>query len=181
MQRDLSCQLRGFTLHDGKQAMYFLQAQETPCVIAHHMLLRDERFPFAGQCNGIGSTLRCPCGMGEGAEGDRRARSHSVNQHIPFSTAPKEFPGLGRRKREARLAEIKQLYDHYIVGPATWRETCLGADGDSLETGHELAARWRRGRFRLRPHGPQATLRKVSFIAPTIVRVDRLGSIIETA
>lgn len=103
-----------------------------------------------------------------------------VSPHLPYSAAPKEFSGLGRRKREVRLAEIEQLYDRYIIGPASWRETSLGADGEHLDAGHELAAHWRRGHFRLQPHGPQATLRKVMFIAPTIVRADRLESIIET-
>ena len=103
-----------------------------------------------------------------------------VGQLMPYSAAPKEFPGLGRRKREDRLAEIEQLYDRYIVGPATWRETGLGDDGDHLDSGHQLAAHWRRGHFRLQPHGPQAALRKVMFIAPTIVRADKLESVIRT-
>lgn len=104
-----------------------------------------------------------------------------VSQDMPYSAAPKEFTGLGRRKREIRLAEIERLYDRYIVGPATWRETTIGADGEHPDTGHELAAHWRRGHFRLQPHGPQAALRKVMFIAPTIVRADRLESIIATS
>ena len=104
-----------------------------------------------------------------------------VSQHTPFSAAPREFPGLGHRKREAKLAEIEQLYDRYIIGPASWCETGLGADGEHLDTGHELAAHWRRGHFRLQSHGPQAALRKLMFIAPTIVRADRLESIIATS
>ena len=103
-----------------------------------------------------------------------------IGQFMPYTEAPKEFPGLGRRKREVRLAEIEQLYDRYIVGPASWRDTGMGADADHLDTGHELPAHWRRGHFRLQPHGPQASLRKVMFIAPTIVRADRLESIIGT-
>ena len=104
-----------------------------------------------------------------------------VNEHMPYSAAPREFPGLGRRKREDRLAEIEQLYDRYIIGPATWHETGLGDDGAHLDSDHELAAHWRRGHFRLQPHGPQAALRKVMFIAPTIVRADKLESVIRTA
>lgn len=100
-----------------------------------------------------------------------------IGQHMPYSAAPREFPGLGRRKREVRLAEIERLYDRYIVGPATWGDTGLGADGEQLTTGHELPAHWRRGHFRLQPHGPQASLRKVRFIAPTIVRADRLEAV----
>ncbi|MDF6002654.1 hypothetical protein P4050_35875 [Pseudomonas aeruginosa] len=34
------------------------------------------------------------------------------------SDAPRNFAGLGERKREQRLAEIEELYDRHIVGPA---------------------------------------------------------------
>lgn len=99
----------------------------------------------------------------------------AVRTHCPLATAPKEWPGLGRRKREARLAEVEQLYDRYIIGPASIAEWAdehageLGAQG-------QLSAHWRRGHFRLQAHGPHASLRKVMFIMPTIVRADRLAA-----
>ena len=40
-----------------------------------------------------------------------------VREHRPYSTASRVFPGLGKRKRELKLAEIEQLYDRYIIGP----------------------------------------------------------------
>lgn len=40
---------------------------------------------------------------------------------------------------------------------------------------HEVRGHGRRPHFRMQPHGPQSSLRKVSFIGPTIVRPDRLG------
>lgn len=98
----------------------------------------------------------------------------SLREYQPYSTAPKEFAGLGRRKREARLAEIEQLYDRYIVGPASVAEWA-GEDAGEVGTHGQLSAHWRRGHFRLQAHGPKATLRKVMFIMPTIVRADRLA------
>ena len=63
----------------------------------------------------------------------------------------------------------------YIVGPASvvdWAgETAgqLGAHG-------ELSAHCRRGHLRLQPYGPKSSLRKVLFIAPTVVRADQLAA-----
>jgi hypothetical protein len=104
-----------------------------------------------------------------------------VREYTPYSTAPRVFPGLGRRKREERLAQLEQLYDRYIIGPATWAETELGTEGDQLTAGHELPPHWRRGHFRQQAHGPRGSLRKLLFIAPTIVRADRLESLIDSA
>lgn len=102
-----------------------------------------------------------------------------VLRHVADHTnAPRQFSGLGRRKRETKLQLVEQLYDRYIVGPESLTETlggrhCVGGPGE-----HELPAHWRRGHFRLQPHGPKSSLRKVLFIPPTIVRADRLGSIV---
>ncbi len=92
----------------------------------------------------------------------------------PYTAAPRVFPGLGRRKRDAKLAEVEQLYDRYIVGPEFLQELGVAAGSDASSKGHELSAHWRRGHFRSQPYGPQASLRKVAFIAPTVVRADRL-------
>ena len=110
-----------------------------------------------------------------------RLGAAQVREYTPYSTAPRVFPGLGRRKREERLAQLEQLYDRYIVGPATWAETELGNAGDELTAGHELPPHWRRGHFRQQAHGPRGSLRKLMFIAPTIVRADRLESLIDAA
>ncbi|WP_175920950.1 hypothetical protein [Burkholderia pyrrocinia] len=91
-----------------------------------------------------------------------------------YSNAQRHFPGLGKRKRTERLAEIEQLYDRHIVGPAILDAEAAGSvpsDG-----GHrELSGHWRRPHFRMQPYGPQATLRKLIFVGPTLVRPDRLG------
>ena len=107
-----------------------------------------------------------------------RLGAAQVREYTPYSTAPRVFPGLGRRKREERLAQLEQLYDRYIVGPTTWAETELGTEGNQLTAGHELPPHWRRGHFRQQMHGPRGSLRKLMFIAPTIVRADRLESLI---
>lgn len=87
-----------------------------------------------------------------------------IAHETPYSAAPRLFPGLGKRKRELRLAEVEQLYDRYLIGPSG-----LGSSG------HSVSAHWRRGHFRLQPHGPKSSLRKVMFIMPIIVRADRLA------
>jgi hypothetical protein len=92
----------------------------------------------------------------------------------PYTAAPRSFPGLGRRKREAKLAEVEWLYDRYIVGPDVSKDLGTAAGGDASSKGQELSAHWRRGHFRSQPYGPQAALRKIAFIAPTIVRADKL-------
>jgi hypothetical protein len=92
----------------------------------------------------------------------------------PYSTAPREFPGLGKRKRSERLAAIECLYDRYVIGPAVLADAPEHThdDGD----GHAVRTHWRRGHFRMQPFGPAAAQRKLIFVMPTIVRADKLGS-----
>lgn len=97
-----------------------------------------------------------------------------VNHDQAYTKAPRQFPGLGKRKRELRLAEVEHLYDRYVVGPAVLAGQA--ANGPHGATGVEVKTHWRRGHFRLQAHGPQASLRKVMFIMPTMVRADLLGN-----
>ncbi|KAB0656356.1 hypothetical protein [Burkholderia diffusa] len=91
-----------------------------------------------------------------------------------YSNAPRHFPGLGKRKRAERLAEIEQLYDRHIVGPAILDAEAAGSvPSDSAQ--REISGHWRRPHFRMQPYGPQAALRKLVFVGPTLVRPDRLG------
>ncbi len=92
-----------------------------------------------------------------------------------FSNAPRSFPGLGKRKRELKLAEIERLYDRYLIGPTVLADATESASGAGSSE-HGVSAHWRRGHFRLQPHGPQSSLRKVMFIKPTVIRPDRLGA-----
>lgn len=102
--------------------------------------------------------------------------------HVPmvhdraYSDAPREFAGLGKRRRQERLAKIGQLYDRYIVGPAVLDEPddergAVSATG----TGAEVRPHWRRGHFRMQVHGPGLAQRKLIFVMPVLVRADRLG------
>lgn len=96
-----------------------------------------------------------------------------VNHDQAYTKAPRQFPGLGKRKCELKLAEVELLYDRYVVGPAVLAgQTVNGSQGAALS---EVRTHWRRGHFRLQAHGPQAALRKVMFIMPTMVRADLLG------
>lgn len=92
-----------------------------------------------------------------------------------YGEAPKVFPKFGRRRREEQLAEVEQLYDRYIIGPEC--VSGVGPDGkaEHLSEGQALPPHWRRGHFRQQPYGPHSSLRKVIFIAPVIVRADRLA------
>ncbi|WP_244111960.1 hypothetical protein [Burkholderia diffusa] len=102
------------------------------------------------------------------------ARDAQVVHDRAYSNAPRNFAGLGKRKRAERLAEIEQLYDRHVVGPAILdAESANNVPTDGPH--HEVRGHWRRPHFRMQPHGPQASLRKLVFIGPTIVRPDRLG------
>ncbi|WP_321908098.1 hypothetical protein [Burkholderia cepacia] len=102
------------------------------------------------------------------------ARDAHVVRERAYSDAPRSFSGLGQRKRAERMAEIDLLYDRHLVGPAI-----LDAESANIApldgSHHEVRGHWRRPHFRMQPHGPQASLRKLVFIGPTIVRADRLG------
>jgi hypothetical protein len=99
--------------------------------------------------------------------------AHVVHDRA-YTDAPRNFGGLGKRKRMERLAQIELLYDRYVVGPAM-------LDMESIEslptngTHHEVRGHWRRPHFKMQPHGLNSSLRKLVFIGPTIVRPDRLG------
>ncbi|MEC4775164.1 hypothetical protein [Burkholderia cenocepacia] len=102
------------------------------------------------------------------------ARDAQVVQDRAYSNAPRHFPGLGKRKRTERLAEIEQLYDRHVVGPAILDAEAAGSvPSDSAQ--REVSDHWRRPHFRMQPYGPQAALRKLIFVGPTLVRPDRLG------
>jgi len=71
---------------------------------------------------------------------------------------------VGPKKAAKLQRQSERLYDRIILGPQVLIDNPHG----------ELAPHWRRGHFRMQPHGPQNSLRKVTFIAPTLVRADRL-------
>lgn len=101
-------------------------------------------------------------------------RDAQVVHDRAYTDAPRAFSGLGKRKRAERLAEIEQLYDRHIVGPAIL-DMELSSAVPSDGTHREVRGHWRRPHFKMQPHGPHSSLRKLAFIGPTIVRPDRLG------
>ncbi|MBU9630810.1 hypothetical protein KTE60_16110 [Burkholderia multivorans] len=97
-----------------------------------------------------------------------------VVQNCAYTNAPRDFSGLGKRKRTERLAQIEMLYDRHVIGPAVLDESAL----PSVPTAgphREVRGHWRRPHFKMQPHGPKRSLRKLVFIGPTLVRADRLG------
>jgi hypothetical protein len=99
--------------------------------------------------------------------------AHVVHDRA-YTEAPREFGGLGKRKRAERLAQIEMLYDRHLVGPAILDAEVIASiptDGEH----HEVRGHWRRPHFRMQPYGPHSSLRKLAFIGPTLVRPDRLG------
>ncbi len=84
----------------------------------------------------------------------------------PHSTAQDQLGRLGTKKAAKLARKITQRYDRIMLGPQT---LALHAHG-------EVSPHLRRGHFRLQPHGPRSSLRKVIFLAPTWVRADRLAN-----
>lgn len=88
-----------------------------------------------------------------------------VEEHA-YTTAQDQLTRLGAKKTAKLQRQIPRLYDRVVLGP----HEALGQDQG------ELSPHMRRGHFRLQPYGPQSSLRKVIFVAPTWVRPDKLGS-----
>ncbi len=103
-----------------------------------------------------------------------KARDAHVVYDRAYSDAPRHFTGLGKRRRAERVAEIDALYDRHIVGPAVLDATTSAPTPEEAQQ-REVRGHWRRPHFKMQPHGPNASLRKLVFIGPTIVRPDRLG------
>ena len=82
-----------------------------------------------------------------------------------YSDAELQLQRLGPKKAAKLCRHVNKLYDRVLLGPLTLPDHCDHT---------EVAPHWRRGHFRMQSHGPQQSLRKVIFIAPTLVRADRL-------
>lgn len=86
-----------------------------------------------------------------------------------YTQALKRLERIGPKKRAKAGRQIKSLYDRITVGP-----TALAASSEANSTGHGKAPHWRRGHFRMQIHGPGRLERKLIFVAPMMVRADRL-------
>ncbi|MBP0714309.1 hypothetical protein ABXK61_13400 [Burkholderia sola] len=102
------------------------------------------------------------------------ARQAEVTLDRAYTDAARDFSGLGKRRRAERLEEIEQLYDRFIVGPALLDEELADQLPAASKQG-EVSSHWRAPYFKMQHYGPRASLRKLVFVGPVIVRADRLG------
>jgi hypothetical protein len=87
-----------------------------------------------------------------------------------YSAAIKRLEGLGPKKKAKLNRRLETLYDHITVGP----ESMPSAPGGSHESA-QLSPHWRRGHFRMQPCGPAHSSCKLIFVAPILIRADRLN------
>jgi hypothetical protein len=92
-----------------------------------------------------------------------------VVRHTEYDEALRRAAGLGDRKRAKLLQRSASLYNRILIGPESLPST-VAAGG----TGHGVAAHWRRGHFRMQPHGERNQQRKLVFIAPVLVHAEHL-------
>ena len=89
-------------------------------------------------------------------------------EEVPYSVAMARLRAVGPKKAARLRWQVADLYDRVVLGPIALPVHLDCSRGD-------VAPHWRRGHFRMQAHGPQSSLRKVIFIAPTLVRADRLA------
>ncbi len=92
-----------------------------------------------------------------------------VVEHAEYDEALRRAAGLGNRKRAKLLQRSASLYNSILVGPESLPLTAAAGG-----TGHSVAAHWRRGHFRMQPHGAGNQQRKLVFIAPVLVHAEYL-------
>jgi hypothetical protein len=86
---------------------------------------------------------------------------------LSYTEAQAQLRRVGPKKGARLQRQIEKLYDRVVLGPTTLPVHPHGTHG-------EVSPHWRRGHFRMQPYGPKSGLRKVLFIAPMLVRADRL-------
>ncbi|MCP1674631.1 hypothetical protein J2T57_001733 [Natronocella acetinitrilica] len=77
---------------------------------------------------------------------------------------------LGAKKRARAERRLPRLYDRVRVGPQALPPELVGGGGGGAVRPH-----WRRGHFRHQRVGPGREKREVRYIAPTLVRADRIS------
>jgi hypothetical protein len=90
--------------------------------------------------------------------------------HSEFSDMRLRIQGVGAKKRGKLAQRMASLYDGIVVGP-----TALPSPPSGTAPTHAVTPHWRRGHFRMQPHGPGNQLRKLIFVAPLLVRAERLS------
>jgi hypothetical protein len=95
--------------------------------------------------------------------------------HQPYTDALEHLQRLGAKKTAKLRRQLPRLYDRLVVGPT---EISIGQAAGGHDCGggtNELSPHLRRGHFRLQPHGPNNSKRRLVFIAPAWVRADKLA------
>lgn len=87
-----------------------------------------------------------------------------------YSAAVKRMTALGPKKQAKAQRRLASLYDRITVGPASLSAAPVTQDDAAPRSPH-----WRRGHFRLQPCGPAWGDRKLIFVAPILIRADRLS------
>jgi hypothetical protein len=90
-------------------------------------------------------------------------------EHKDLDDALRRAEGLGERKRDKLLKRAASLYNAIVVGPET-----VAAQAASCGAGASIAPHWRRGHFRMQPHGPGWQERKLIFVAPVLIHAKQL-------
>ncbi len=88
-------------------------------------------------------------------------------RHDDLAAMTLRLANVGSKKAAKLQRRGERLYDWLEIGPPALPSVF----------GHgELPPHWRRGHLRRQTHGPQHSLRKVIFIAPTVIRADKLNA-----
>ncbi len=82
-----------------------------------------------------------------------------------YSVMHDRLKRIGPKKAAKLQRQLPDLYDRIVLGP---QEIHVHGHG-------EVSPHLRRGHFRMQPHGPQNSLRRLIFISPTWVHADRLA------
>jgi hypothetical protein len=88
-----------------------------------------------------------------------------------YDEALRRAKGLGNRKGTKLLKRAESLYNAIVVGPET-----LPTSATFCGAGTTVAPHWRRGHFRMQPHGPGRQERKLIFVAPVLIHAEQLQS-----
>lgn len=98
-----------------------------------------------------------------------------VTEHRDHDAAMRRAAGLGERKRAKLLQRSASLYDGIMVGPES-----LPSSAPACAPGGSVTPHWRRGHFRMQPHGVGNQQRKLIFVAPVLVHAEQLQSEVPT-
>lgn len=84
-----------------------------------------------------------------------------------FSDLATRLQRIGLKKAGKLERRMARAYDRILVGPEALPDH-LSGDGRSV------SPHWRRGHFRHQAHGPKQALRKLIFVAPTLIAAEAL-------